>query len=75
MAKYIFVTGGVASSLGKGITAASLGRLLKARGYSVTNQKFDPYLNVDPGTPPPAAPALSAPTSPWLSSRTRRTAC
>ena len=50
MAKYIFVTGGVASSLGKGITAASLGRLLKARGYSVTLQKFDPYLNVDPGT-------------------------
>ena len=50
MAKYIFVTGGVASSLGKGITAASLGRLLKARGYSVTNQKFDPYLTVDPGT-------------------------
>ncbi|HIS84203.1 MAG TPA: CTP synthase [Candidatus Faecivicinus avistercoris] len=49
-AKYIFVTGGVASSLGKGITAASLGRLLKARGYSVTIQKFDPYLNVDPGT-------------------------
>ena len=48
--KYIFVTGGVASSLGKGITAASLGRLLKARGYSVTLQKFDPYLNVDPGT-------------------------
>ena len=49
-AKYIFVTGGVTSSLGKGITAASLGRLLKARGYSVTIQKFDPYLNVDPGT-------------------------
>ena len=48
--KYVFVTGGVASSLGKGITAASLGRLLKARGYSVTIQKFDPYLNVDPGT-------------------------
>lgn len=48
--RYIFVTGGVASSLGKGITAASLGRLLKARGYSVTIQKFDPYLNVDPGT-------------------------
>ena len=48
--KYIFVTGGVASSLGKGITAASLGRLLKARGYSVAIQKFDPYLNVDPGT-------------------------
>lgn len=49
-ARYIFVTGGVSSSLGKGITAASLGRLLKARGYSVTIQKFDPYLNVDPGT-------------------------
>ena len=48
--RYIFVTGGVASSLGKGITAASLGRLLKARGYSVAIQKFDPYLNVDPGT-------------------------
>ncbi len=49
-AKYIFVTGGVVSGLGKGITAASLGRLLKARGYKVTMQKFDPYINVDPGT-------------------------
>lgn len=49
-AKYIFVTGGVVSGLGKGITAASLGRLLKARGLRVTMQKFDPYLNVDPGT-------------------------
>lgn len=48
--KYVFVTGGVVSGLGKGITAASLGRLLKARGYNVTMQKFDPYLNVDPGT-------------------------
>ncbi len=48
--KYIFVTGGVVSGLGKGITASSLGRLLKARGYFVTMQKFDPYLNVDPGT-------------------------
>ncbi|MFC1483110.1 CTP synthase [Candidatus Margulisiibacteriota bacterium] len=48
--KYIFVTGGVVSSLGKGITAASLGRLLKSRGYSVTIQKCDPYINVDPGT-------------------------
>jgi len=48
--KYVFVTGGVVSGLGKGITAASLGRLLKARGYSVTMQKFDPYINVDPGT-------------------------
>src|SRR5574344_1217630 len=48
--KYIFVTGGVTSSLGKGIIAASLARLLKARGYSVTNQKLDPYINIDPGT-------------------------
>lgn len=53
MTKYIFVTGGVVSSLGKGITAASLGRLLKERGYKVTIQKFDPYLNVDPGTMSP----------------------
>lgn len=51
--KYIFVTGGVVSGLGKGITAASLGRLLKARGYRVTMQKFDPYINVDPGTMSP----------------------
>ena len=48
--KYVFVTGGVVSGLGKGITAASLGRLLKARGYKVTSQKFDPYINMDPGT-------------------------
>ena len=53
MAKYIFVTGGVVSGLGKGITAASLGRLLKARGLNVALQKFDPYLNVDPGTMSP----------------------
>ncbi|EOR24126.1 CTP synthase [Cytobacillus oceanisediminis] len=53
MTKYIFVTGGVVSSLGKGITAASLGRLLKNRGVSVTIQKFDPYINVDPGTMSP----------------------
>ena len=51
--KYIFITGGVVSGLGKGITAASLGRLLKNRGYKVANQKFDPYLNVDPGTMSP----------------------
>ena len=51
--KYIFVTGGVVSALGKGIVAASLGRLLKARGLSVQVQKFDPYLNVDPGTMSP----------------------
>ncbi len=51
--RYVFVTGGVVSSLGKGITAASLGRLLKARGYRVQVQKFDPYLNVDPGTMSP----------------------
>ena len=53
MTKFIFVTGGVVSSLGKGITAASLGRLLKDRGLKVTIQKFDPYLNVDPGTMSP----------------------
>ena len=50
MTKYIFVTGGVVSSLGKGITASSLGRLLKNRGLKVTMQKFDPYINIDPGT-------------------------
>ncbi len=53
MSKYVFVTGGVVSSLGKGITAASLGRLLKNRGYKVTIQKFDPYINIDPGTMSP----------------------
>ena len=53
MTKYIFVTGGVVSGLGKGITAASLGRLLKARGFRVAAQKLDPYINVDPGTMSP----------------------
>ncbi|MBQ2228204.1 MAG: CTP synthase, partial [Firmicutes bacterium] len=53
MAKYIFVTGGVVSGLGKGITAASLGRLLKQRGLKVAAQKMDPYINVDPGTMSP----------------------
>src|SRR5690606_36134490 len=53
MTKYIFVTGGVVSGLGKGITAASLGRLLKQRGLKVTAQKLDPYMNVDPGTMSP----------------------
>src|SRR5699024_6888825 len=53
MTKYIFITGGVVSSLGKGIVAASLGNLLRARGFSVTIQKFDPYINVDPGTMSP----------------------
>ena len=48
--KHVFVTGGVASSLGKGLTASSLGNLLKSRGLRVTMQKLDPYLNVDPGT-------------------------
>ncbi len=48
--KHVFVTGGVASSLGKGLTASSLGRLLRSRGLRVTMQKLDPYLNVDPGT-------------------------
>ena len=51
--KYIFVTGGVVSGLGKGIAAASLGRILKERGLRVTLQKFDPYINVDPGTMSP----------------------
>ena len=50
MTKYIFITGGVVSSLGKGITAASLGCLLKNRGLKLTIQKFDPYINYDPGT-------------------------
>ncbi len=53
MTKYIFITGGVVSSLGKGIVAASLGKLLRSRGYTVANQKFDPYINVDPGTMSP----------------------
>ena len=53
MSKFIFVTGGVVSGLGKGITAACLGRLLKSRGLSVFVQKFDPYINVDPGTMSP----------------------
>ena len=53
MAKFVFVTGGVVSSLGKGITAASLGRLLKSRGLKVAIQKLDPYINVDPGTMSP----------------------
>src|SRR5918993_2355479 len=51
--KYIFVTGGVVSSLGKGLAAASIGRLLEDHGYTVVLQKFDPYLNVDPGTMSP----------------------
>ena len=50
MTKHLFVTGGVASSLGKGLTASSLGRLLTLRGFRVTMQKLDPYINVDPGT-------------------------
>ena len=53
MTRFVFVTGGVTSSLGKGITAASLGRLLKSRGLRVVNQKLDPYINVDPGTMSP----------------------
>ncbi|HDZ28051.1 MAG TPA: CTP synthetase, partial [Candidatus Aminicenantes bacterium] len=50
MAKFIFITGGVLSALGKGIAAASIGMLLESHGYKITIQKFDPYLNVDPGT-------------------------
>ena len=53
MTRYIFITGGVASSLGKGIASAGLGALLQARGYSVKLRKLDPYLNVDPGTMSP----------------------
>ena len=53
MTKYIFVTGGVVSSIGKGITVASVGRVLKSRGISVSPQKLDPYINVDPGTMSP----------------------
>jgi CTP synthase len=53
MTKYIFVTGGVVSSVGKGIATASIGRLIKARGMSVSMMKLDPYLNVDPGTMSP----------------------
>ena len=53
MTKYLFVTGGVVSSVGKGITVASIGRVLKARGLRVSIQKLDPYINVDPGTMSP----------------------
>jgi len=53
MTKYIFLTGGVVSSVGKGVTAAALGRLLKERGFRVSIQKLDPYINVDPGTMSP----------------------
>ena len=53
MPKYIFCTGGVVSSVGKGVAAASIGRVLKSRGVSVTMQKLDPYINVDPGTMSP----------------------
>ena len=60
MTKYIFVTGGVVSGLGKGITAASLGRLLKSRGLKIAAQKLDPYINVDPGT---MSPRFTLPTT------------
>ena len=64
--QYIFVTGGVTSSLGKGIIAASLGKLLQARGLSVTIQKFDPYINVDPGTLNPYEHGECYVTADWL---------
>ena len=57
--KYVFVTGGVASSLGKGIISASLAKLLQARGLKVTIQKFDPYINIDPGTLNPGSLTLA----------------
>ena len=60
--KYVFVTGGVVSGLGKGITAASLGRLLKTRGLKVASQKLDPYINVDPGTMSP----MTEPKPTWI---------
>ena len=69
MSKYIFVTGGVVSSVGKGITAASIGRLLRSRGLSVSVQKLDPYLNVDPGTMSPYPVSythLTLPTTPYV---------
>ena len=73
MTKHIFVTGGVVSGLGKGITAASIGRLLKVRGLKVANQKFDPYINVDPGTMSPfqhgevfVTETAPRPTSTWV---------
>ena len=71
--KYIFVTGGVVSGLGKGICAASLGRLLKQCGLRVKNQKFDPYLNVDPGTMSPYQRSSSPTTArrpTWTSATT-----
>ncbi len=73
-ARYIFVTGGVVSSVGKGITVASIGQILKARGINVSILKLDPYINVDPGTMNPyqhgeasAAPSRSSRTSPTRS--------
>jgi hypothetical protein len=66
--KFIFVTGGVVSSLGKGLTAAALGTLLENRGLKVTLQKFDPYLNVDPGT---MSPTSTARFTCWMTARKR----
>jgi len=60
VSKFVFVTGGVSSSLGKGLTASSLGRLLKLRGLRVTMCKLDPYINVDPGTMNPASTVRSS---------------
>ena len=68
--RYIFVTGGVVSSLGKGIISSSIGNLLQAHGYSITIQKFDPYINIDPGTLNPYEPVsythLTLPTTPGV---------
>src|SRR4030095_14831326 len=61
--KYIFITGGVVSSLGKGVAASSVGAILEARGFSVTLMKFDPYINVDPGTMSPYPPGVVSVTA------------
>ena len=69
--RYIFVTGGVVSSLGKGIISSSIGNLLQAHGYSITIQKFDPYINIDPGTLNPYEPGGYCPMMARLSSGLR----
>ena len=71
--KYVMVTGGVVSSIGKGLAAASMGALMEARGLTVTHMKLDPYVNVDPGTMSPTVPPTSmmAMSAPWVASKIR----